>query len=91
MLKIIFTKKAIENIKNIYNYIAQDNKVYALKQIDKIYNIAYLLQSNPYMGVLGRVENTREFFIPNTKYFVVYKVTSTTLYIINVIHTAKFY
>ena len=41
------------------------------------------------MGVAGRVEGTRERFIPGTPYVVVYEIFSQTdLYILRIRHTS---
>ena len=91
ILKIIYTPVSRTSLKEIYKYIAKDNKAAAQKTVDKIYNIINLIATNPYIGVVGRVENTREFFIPYTNYFIVYVVNKDIIKIVNIIHTSKNY
>ncbi|MFL1781468.1 Type II toxin-antitoxin system RelE/ParE family toxin [Candidatus Hepatincolaceae symbiont of Richtersius coronifer] len=90
-MKIRYSKKFDKSLDDIYKYIALYNPIAANKQIEKFYNLIMLLKTNPYLGVIGRVENTRELFIPNTKYFLVYEIETDFVYILNIIHTAKNY
>lgn len=90
-MKIILSSKAKFDLKTIYNYISKDNKIVAKQQIDKIYNAIELIAKNPYMGVNGRAEHTREFFIPYTNYFIVYGININVINIVNIIHTSKNY
>jgi toxin ParE1/3/4 len=90
-MNIILSTKAKFNLKHIYNYIAKENVIGAKKTLDKLYNIIELIAQQPYIGIVGRVENTREFFIPQTNYFIIYKIENNNLYIMNVIHSARNY
>ena len=90
-MNIILSTKAKFNLKQIYNYIAKENDISAKKTLDKLYNIIELIAQQPYIGIVGRVENTREFFIPQTNYFIIYKIENNNLYIMNVMHSARNY
>ncbi|MDR0484337.1 MAG: type II toxin-antitoxin system RelE/ParE family toxin [Alphaproteobacteria bacterium] len=90
-MKTNISPKAERKIEEIYTYIAKDNKQAAEKTVNRIHGIVGLISRNPYLGIVGRKENTREFFIPDTNYFIVYKIEKELLYIVNVIHVAKNY
>jgi toxin ParE1/3/4 len=90
-MKVLYSGKAKSSIREIYNFIKKDNEKYAILQTEKIRKTIKLLEKNPYIGVIGRVENTREFFIPSTHYFIVYTIDKNTLHIVNIIHTARNY
>ncbi len=90
-MKTILTTKAKNNLKEVYNYISRDNKTSAQKVLNKIYGVIYLLEKNPYIGVVGRIENTRDFCISDINYFVVYKIQNDILEIVAILHTSRKY
>lgn len=90
-MEIIYTNEAIDDIDNIHDYISKDNFRAADKLLNRIYNVIDLISKNPYIGVVGRVENTREFFTPYSNYFIVYTVDNNILTIVNIINMAKDY
>lgn len=90
-MKTILTTKAKNNLKEVYDYISRDNKTSAQKVLNKIYGVIYLLEKNPYIGVVGRIENTREFFISDINYFVIYKIQNDILEIVAILHTSRKY
>lgn len=90
-MEIIYTNEAIDDIDNIHDYISKDNFMAADNLLNRIYKVIDLISKNPYIGVVGRVENTREFFIPYSNYFIVYTVDNNILTIVNIIHMAKDY
>jgi addiction module RelE/StbE family toxin len=90
-MKLIFTKTSLLKLEDIKKYITKDSAIKAENLIIKIKNSILLLQKNPLIGVIGRLENTREFYIPSTNYFIVYKITKNELYIVNIIHTSTNY
>ena len=90
-MQIKYSKKLEHSLDHIYNYIAVDNPKSATIHIEKILNSINLIIKNPQIGIVGRVIGTREFFIPSTNYFIVYKVSTMKLDFINIIHTSKQY
>ena len=56
-MRIVWTNEALDDIQQIINYIASDNKRAALKVADNIFaTIDNLLTPNPHLGRLGRVK-----------------------------------
>ncbi|XWO13591.1 type II toxin-antitoxin system RelE/ParE family toxin [Candidatus Hepatincola sp. Pdp] len=90
-MEIKFSKISENSLSNIYDYIFLHNPKAAKKAVQQIFNSIQLIKKNPHIGVNGRVKNTREFFIPTSNYFIVYTLTNKTLYIVNIIHTARSY
>ncbi len=48
-----------------------------------------LLPRYPKIGRVGRVEDTRELVIVNTKFIVMYRAEEKTIYILRVVHGAR--
>lgn len=48
-----------------------------------------LLERHPFAGVTGRVPTTREFFVPRTRYFAVYRVEEERVMILRFLHQAQ--
>jgi toxin ParE1/3/4 len=48
-----------------------------------------MLADHPHMGRAGRVDGTRELVVARTPYLVVYRVISTEVRIIRVLHSAQ--
>ena len=90
-MKIILSSKAKFSLREIYHYIAKDNRIAARQQIEFVYNHIDLIKRNPNIGIIGRVDDTRELFIHNTNYFIVYQVNETSIIIVNIIHTSRDY
>lgn len=91
ILNTSYSASSKTSLENIYKYISKDNTFFANKELEKIYNSIELIKKNPLIGVAGRVENTREFFIPSTPYFIIYQIKKDNLYIVNIIHSSMNY
>ncbi len=50
MVKIVWTELSIDDLKDIFDYIAEDSKRYAQITVNKIYLKAQLVINNPYIG-----------------------------------------
>ncbi|MDR2007681.1 MAG: type II toxin-antitoxin system RelE/ParE family toxin [Alphaproteobacteria bacterium] len=90
-MKALISKKAEISIEEIYEYIAKDNNLSAQKIVNKIHKAVETISQNPYIGVAGRYDGTREFFVPRTKYYVVYEIEVGFINIANIMHTARDY
>ena len=90
MLTLIWRDSAREDVRAIFNYIAERNTAAAAKLRDAIVACAERLPEHPFMYWPGRAEGTREAVVhPN--YILVYRVTAEAVEIVNVIHTRRRY
>ena len=85
-------KNVRNDIREIYNYIAQDSLKYASITANNIYKAIYRLADSPYLGryVLGISDKKlREIFYKS--YRIVYKVSeeTDTVHILFVIHCKR--
>ncbi len=88
--QIKWLKKALKNIDAEAEYIAKENPKAAQQVVQKVYDAVSLLADNPALGHPGRIHNTRELVIPDTRYLVPYRVNSKmkTIEIFRVFHTS---
>ena len=90
MAKIIWTKTARNDIKDIYDYIAKDSKYYANMFIENIKNETKKLKSYPELGRVVPEYNKkrlRELIYKN--YRIIYKLEEERIAIITIFHSAR--
>ncbi|MBD2773753.1 type II toxin-antitoxin system RelE/ParE family toxin [Iningainema tapete] len=90
-MPIKWLKKALRNVEQAHDYIARDHPAAAVRVVLKIQAAVAQLENSPHIGRLGRVEGTRELVVLQTPYIVIYRVTSTTVTIIRVLHSSRKY
>jgi toxin ParE1/3/4 len=90
-MPIKWTRKALKNLKQAYEFIAIDNPDAAVEVVIKIRAATEKLEAFPNLGKTGRVEGTRELIIANTPYLLVYRVKGKTVEIVRVLHSSKRY
>lgn len=88
-MRIKWLKAALQNMRDIAEYIAADNPKAAFALVGKIKRASDYLISQPYMGRAGRVRGTRELMIVGTSYFLVYRVQPKAIDILRVLHQAR--
>ena len=61
--------------------------------IVRLKNCLKIIQNNLYIGVEGRVDATREFFIAKTNYFIVYRIVEKEklIELLSILHTSRKY
>lgn len=73
-MELVWTPRARRARQAAIDYIAQDNPVAALGQLDEIERQTDMLVLHPEMGRPGRVDGTRELVISRTPFIVVYRL-----------------
>ena len=87
-MQVRWTRKAIENLENAVEYIAQDKPLAAKNVAQKIWDAFQLLADQPGLGRPGRVFCTRELIITDLPFILPYIEKSGVIYILRVIHTS---
>ena len=91
MVKLVWTEVSRDDLKEIFDFIAEDSTRYASITVNKIYQQAQLITNNPAMGriVPEFGEKTiRELIVGN--YRIVYGITSEfQVDILRVYHSAR--
>ncbi len=90
-MQIKWLSKALQNLQDEADYIAQENPVAARKIVSQIFAAVDLLADNPGMGHTGRIHGTRELVIADTRYIVPYRVRPTLqqIEILRVFHSSR--
>lgn len=92
MVKIIWTKLALEDLRSIHEYISKDSKVYADRQIKKIIKRVEQIENFPKTGRIVPELNSefiRELIEGN--YRIIYQIhsDSTDIGIVRIHHAAR--
>lgn len=88
-MKIVWTEPARQDLRTIFTYIAEENPHAAKRVLAEIQMRVELLQENPQLGRIGRVEGTRELVLKGTHYILPYRIKAQQIQILAVFHTAR--
>jgi addiction module RelE/StbE family toxin len=90
MAKIIWSELALEDLKNIHEYISKDSLIYANRVIEKIILRIEQLEKFPRSGrVVPELNNISIRELIQYNYRIIYKVASQKVYIVSIHHSAK--
>ncbi len=89
MRKVKYTKLAIDDLNNSYDYIYKDSPTSAIKVIERIEIAIQKLVEFPELGKKGRVSGTYELYVVNTPFIIVYMVDDKFLKVISILHTSR--
>ena len=90
-MQIRYTRLAVSDLIQAYDYIEADSPQNARAVIGRIEKSVETLASYPLLGKQGRVAETREFFVTGTPYFIIYRVKQNVLQILSILHTSRKY
>jgi toxin ParE1/3/4 len=85
-MKVVWSRRAIQHLVSLRQYIAKDSEQNAALVAKRILECIELLQTQPNMGRPGRVFGTRELVIANTPCIIPYRVRRERLELIAVLH-----
>lgn len=88
-LTIKWTKQAIADIDNIYDFIAANDPRSARAMVDRVDRAITRLITHPQMGRSGRVMGSRELVVSGTPYIVAYRLQGRAVELLGVIHAAR--
>ena len=88
-MKIVWTEPARQDLREIFEYIANENPNAARRLLGQIKEQALILIDNPQIGRAGRVEGTRELVLSGTNYILPYRVKAQQVQILSVFHGAR--
>lgn len=88
-MRVKWTRKALENLEDAVEYIANDKPAAASKVALKIWNASQMLAEQPGMGRPGRVPGTRELIVAGLPFILPYVVRQEGgVFILRVMHTS---
>jgi toxin ParE1/3/4 len=90
-MQIKWLTKALQNLNDEADYIAQEDPAAARKVVAQIFAAVDLLADNPGIGHPGRIHGTRELVIADTRYIVPYRVRPALqqIEILRVFHSSR--
>ena len=90
-MRVKWLKKALQNLDEEADYIAQEDPATAKLVVKRIVDAIHLLPDNPALGRAGRIHGTRELIVPDTRYIVPYRVRPrlNRIEILRVFHTSR--
>jgi addiction module RelE/StbE family toxin len=87
-MKLRWTRLALQDLRHLHEYIAEDNPSAANDMVVRIQDATQRLKNHPQMGRPGRVQGTHELVIAGSPYIVVYILRDSAIQIVAVIHSA---
>lgn len=88
-MKLRWTLPAVEQLREIFETIADDNPAAAVKMVKRIRLSIRQVTRMSYTGRMGRVGGTREVIVPGTSYIVAYRVLEDAIHVLAVLHGAQ--
>jgi addiction module RelE/StbE family toxin len=88
-MRIQWDSRAVDDLRDILDYIDERNPTAALKTYQLISGSVSQLATHPFIGRVGRVEQTREMIVNGTPYLVAYGLDKDTVTVIAVLHSAR--
>lgn len=88
-MQVKWLKRALDNLEDEADYIAQDNPKAAHDLMTHVFNSVNQLVIYPNLGKAGRVFGTRELIITGFPYIIPYRVKSDAVEILRVFHTSR--
>ena len=88
-LTIRWTRQAITDVDNIYDFIAANNPRAARAVVDRIDRAITSLTLHPRIGRVGRLPGSRELVVPRTPFIVAYRLRDQAVELLGVIHAAR--
>ncbi len=88
-MRLRWLTQALADLREIHNYIAQDNPEAAQRVIARIREEVTVLSAQPELGRPGRLPGTREFIVQQYPYFVAYRIQRDEIQLLLVVHTSR--
>lgn len=88
-MNIRWTRLALSDLDEAYNYVAINNPGVANETIERIQKALDALTLYPDMGRIGRVAGTRELIITRTPFILPYRIQGNQIEILAVVHAAR--
>jgi addiction module RelE/StbE family toxin len=87
-VKVRWTSEAEQDRSGVWDFIADDNQLAAVRMDELFSDAAMSLADFPQLGRAGKIAGTREL-IPHESYRLVYEVEEETVWILALVSTAR--
>ena len=92
MFNIEWTEPAWKDLDEVTDYLSgHEDSQLADEIVNRILKAPEYLSSLPWSGKPGRVPETRELLVQNTRYALVYSVSDATVFILRVMHSSRLF
>ena len=88
-MKLRWSSPAAENLQEIVEYIAADNRDAAARTAQRIVAAIERAALMPYSGRIGKVPGTREMVVTGTPYLAVYRIRAEVVEVLSIRHGAQ--
>ena len=89
-MAVIWSEAAVQDLQDIFDYVAEDSPQNALLVDSRICEQTDELVRFPALGRPGQFEGTRELIIQRTPYIAIYRVEEDdTLRVVRILHAAQ--
>lgn len=85
---VVWTPEAEQDRADIWDYIAADNPLAAVRMDALFSEAAARLATHPKMGRIGEIPGSREL-IPHDSYRLVYEIEHETVWVLALVHTVR--
>jgi len=91
MFKVVWTERALKDLKNIGEFISKDSLHYARLTLENLINLDSLIAENPKMGrIVPEIHNKDIREIIKGNYRIIYQIRKNrSIYILTVFHTSR--
>jgi toxin ParE1/3/4 len=91
MVKVVWTQRALDDLKDIGDYISKDSFKFAKITLEKLVETASIIENNPLIGrFVPEFNDKRIREIIKGNYRVIYQVRNeTSIFILTVFHSAR--
>lgn len=90
-MKILWTRSAISDLRDIRNHIDFEDPQAANRIGLKILESVGQIESYPNSGRTGRVKGTRELIVVGTNYYIPYRIRNEEIQLLRVLHGRQEY
>ena len=87
-MKLLWTPEAEQDRLDVWDYIAADNPLAAVKMDELFSTAATRLIGHPKLGKAGRITGTRELVV-HENYRLVYEIVQETVWVLTLVHVAR--
>ncbi|MCM5555213.1 type II toxin-antitoxin system RelE/ParE family toxin [Pleomorphomonas sp. NRK KF1] len=87
--EIRWTKRAVRRLDQIGAHITADDPAAAARVVARIITGVERLADHPAIGRVGRIRETRELVFADIPYIVPYRVQTSSIEVLTVMHTAR--
>jgi addiction module RelE/StbE family toxin len=88
-MKVRYTRRAIDDLRDILSYIQQEKPPAAVRVIDRIESVVEELGHSPGMGIATDKPGIQRFPVTGTPYLIFYEILEDEVSITHVRHGAR--